>query len=86
MLGFSLQKLMVLAAIIGAVWYGFKYLGRLSEDRKADAKESIKSGRGKDRAARSDGVEEMVRCDACDAFVAANNASSCGREDCPFPG
>jgi len=30
MFGFSLPKLLVTALIIGAVWYGFKYLSRRS--------------------------------------------------------
>ena len=34
----SLQKLLVLAAIVALVWYGFKFVGRLQEARKANAK------------------------------------------------
>lgn len=86
MFGFSLIKLLVLAAIIGAVWYGFKFVGRLDKERKADAKASIRGGRGKHRAAPGDDVEEMVRCEACGAFVVAASARSCGRDDCPFHG
>jgi uncharacterized protein len=87
MLGFSLQKLLVLAAIIGAVWYGFKFMGRIDKQRGADAKASLKAGGGRRRAAPpDDGVEEMVRCETCGAFVAAASAASCGREDCPFRG
>ncbi len=86
MFGFSLVKLLVLAAIIGSVWYGFKFIGRIDKERKASARASIKSGRKRPPAAPDDGVEEMVRCDACDVFVSAGNATSCGREDCPYPG
>ena len=35
MLGFSIQKLLVLASIIAAVWYGFKLVGRLDQTRRA---------------------------------------------------
>ena len=38
MLGYSIQKLLVLAAVIGAVWYGFKFVGRLQQARDAEAK------------------------------------------------
>lgn len=38
MLGFSIQKLLVLAGIIGAVWYGFKLVGRMQQARDAQAK------------------------------------------------
>ena len=34
MLGFSLQKLLVLATIVAAVWYGFRWVSRLQEARK----------------------------------------------------
>ncbi len=38
MLGFSIQKLLVLAGVIGAVWYGFKLVGRMQQARDAQAK------------------------------------------------
>ena len=38
MFGFSLQKLLVLAAIVAAVWYGFKWVSRLQKQRDAEAK------------------------------------------------
>lgn len=38
MFGFSIPKLLVLAAIIGAVWYGFKFVSRRDEARRADDK------------------------------------------------
>lgn len=34
MFGFGIQKLLVLALLIGAVWYGFKFFGRLDESRR----------------------------------------------------
>ena len=91
MFGFSLQKLIVLAGIIGAVWYGFKLVSRLDAARKADARVSgerkPKRGPfGRWRAqtpARSD-TEDMVQCPTCGAYVAAGNTSGCGRGDCPY--
>ncbi len=78
MFGFSLQKLLVLAAIIAAVWYGFKLIGRLDRARKTRLETAGKS-------AAPAGVEDMERCAACDTFVAARDAASCGRDDCPYP-
>jgi hypothetical protein len=49
MLGFSIQKLLVLAAVIGAVWYAFKFVGRLQQARDAEAKGSVKPGGGAKR-------------------------------------
>ncbi len=90
MFGFSLQKLLVLAAIIAAVWYGFKFVGRLQDQRRADAKLRA-SGAGQPKAAGrdSDGsaapvVEEMVECPVCQAFVPARGTSRCERADCPY--
>jgi len=90
MLGFSLQKLIVLAVVIAAVWYGFKFLGRLDQARKASERRVAGDGRARrpsaKRAARDLGAEDMVRCDACGAYVAQNGVVSCGRDDCPYPG
>jgi uncharacterized protein len=35
MFGASLQKLIVLIAIVTAVWYGFRFIGRLAAERRA---------------------------------------------------
>ena len=90
MLGFSLQKLLVLAAIIVAVWYGFKFISRLDASRKAEAKLRRRDG-ARDKAARRPAArkdepeaEDMVQCPACRAYVPAQNASNCGRADCPY--
>jgi uncharacterized protein len=90
MFGFSLQKLLVLAAIVGAVWYGFKLVSRLQEARRleaeADAGERRKAAKrgpsgAKDAAAKA---EDMVQCPVCRTYVAARSAGSCGRPDCPY--
>ncbi len=86
----SIQKLLVLAAIVLAVWYGFKLIGRLSEQRKAERKLDEQRG-GADAGKRPRGnaraelkAEEMEPCPACGAYVAAGKARSCGRADCPY--
>ena len=92
MFGFSLQKLLLLAALVGAVWYGFKLVSRLQEARQLDQSAKVKRRPAKGRPAEGrggkpeakEGVEEMVRCPVCDAFVAARAQSSCGRSDCPY--
>lgn len=90
MFGFSLQKLLVLAAIIGAVWYGFKLVSRLQEARELDAKKP--GGQKPDsiwrRATRAksadQATEDMVQCPACKTYVTAQGTGSCGRPDCPY--
>jgi uncharacterized protein len=82
MFGFSLQKLIVLVAIVVAVWYGFKFIGRLQEARKADA--ALRQNTAKRPGAARNDAEDMVQCPVCQAFVAARSTSSCGRADCPY--
>lgn len=90
MFGFSLSKLLVLAAVIGAVWYGFKLVSRLQEARELDQKKprGQKPGRVWWRATRAKtadrATEDMVQCPVCQTYVAAQGTGSCGRPDCPY--
>ena len=79
MLGFSLTKIVVLVAIVAAVWFGFKCVGRLEKRRKEDL-----AAFRKPNPADIKGVGEMVKCLKCDAFVAANGAMKCVRSNCPY--
>ncbi len=86
MFGFGLQKLLLLALIIGAVWYGYKFFGRLDSSRRKVEKAARAAV---DRAAASraePAAQDMERCETCGDFVAQGSASSCGREACPYPG
>ncbi len=102
MLGFSIQKLLFTVAVVVAVWYGFKWVGRMKEVRERE-REKLRRQAGKDASGGASGnapgdvsgdvsgdtpgdTEEMVECPACGAFVAAQSPKSCGREDCPYPG
>ena len=88
MFGFSFYKLLVLVAVIAAVWYGFKFIGRLQDQRQADAK--LRAGVGRRPSARgaddpgTPAAENMVACPVCQAYVTARNTASCGRTDCPY--
>lgn len=79
MFGFGLTKLLVLVAIIAAVWYGFKFVGRLD-----DARREQQGGRSPRQAAASGrDVEDTVECPVCGAYVVARSADPCDRPDCP---
>ncbi len=88
MFGFSFYKLLVLVAVIAVVWYGFKFIGRLQDQRQADAKLRDSAGRRPSaRGADDPGTpasEDMVACPVCQTYVTARNAASCGRTDCPY--
>lgn len=75
MFGFSFAKILVLAVIVTAVWYGFRWLER----RKANPPVSAKAKAGPEIAA-----EDTVKCPQCGAFVVAKDAANCGRADCPY--
>jgi len=76
MFGFGLGKLLVLVAVIVAVWYGFKLVTRLERERKRRV--------GQQNRQPSDSVEEMEKCRVCGAYVVASGAQNCGRRGCPY--
>jgi uncharacterized protein len=83
MFGFSFAKLLLTAAVIAAVWYGFKWISRLDQQRKREVGRDSGTDNGGEKAV--DGPEDMVACGVCGVYVAAKGARSCGREDCPYP-
>ncbi len=94
MLGFSIQKLLFTVAVVVAVWYGFKWVGRMKQIRDKEAKDRLRrgaqsgnkggSGGGGASGGEQSDAEEMVECAVCGAFVAVRGAKSCGRDDCPY--
>jgi uncharacterized protein len=86
---FSFSKLLVLAAVIGAVWYGFKYVSRLQYQREktAEARDRVerrRDGEPVDTPKGREKAQDMVQCSACMAYVAPKGARNCGRPDCPY--
>ena len=93
MLGFSIQKLLFTVAVLLAVWYGFKWVGRMKVIREKEAKERLRRGTGDsggggsaDASSASGDAEEMVECAVCGAFVAAQGSKDCGKDNCPYQG
>ncbi len=74
---FSISKALALIAILAAVWFGFKLIGRLDEARKRKLAETRRDETRRDAAARDDGrapdgkggVLDLVR-DKSGAYVA----------------
>ena len=86
MFGFGLQKILLLAVIIGAVWYGFKFFGRLDGSRrKVERAARAAADRVAEKRAQP-AAQDMERCETCGDFVAVGSAAPCGREACPYPG
>ena len=74
---FGFGKILVLAVIIAAVWYGFKFVGRLQAKRQ----EEVKDARREDV---SKNAGDMVKCSQCAAYVVAGGAANCGESECPY--
>jgi uncharacterized protein len=82
MFGFpSLTKLLVLVAIISAIWFGFRLLGQLDRQRREIARKEKERARAHASTPRQ--VDDMVKCDICDSFI-ARGSKACERADCPF--
>lgn len=61
---FSFQKLLVLFAVLAAIWYGFKLVNRLDQARKQKLKEEARgggSGGVSASSSRDDGVVDLVQ-------------------------
>ncbi|WP_042693225.1 hypothetical protein [Azospirillum sp. B506] len=90
----SLSKILLLALVIGAVWFGWRWVNRVQEIGRARSAARRRDG-GRDAAAggspRSPGAyaptleaEDMEKCPECGAYVAPRSAVSCGRPACPY--
>ena len=84
MFGFSLAKFLVLALVVAAIWYGFKYMNRLEEVRRMLRQMQQRPPRPASRPAASLKAEDLVLCRTCNAYVAGHGAGPCGRPDCPW--
>ncbi|MCP5366594.1 MAG: hypothetical protein H6906_03665 [Hyphomicrobiales bacterium] len=93
MFGLSLTKILFTLLAVAAIWYAFKWLNRVQDNRDARPGGRVKGGarprpaRGTSASANDDpDVEDMVACPVCGDFVTARGARACGRGDCPYPG
>ena len=74
---FGFGKILILAVIITAVWYGFKFVGRLQAKRQEELKDARREGNSKDAG-------DMVKCPQCAAFVVEGGAAKCSKSECPY--
>lgn len=61
MFGFSLGKLVILAGILLAVWFGFKWVGKLEADRKERLRQAEKEGRGASQGEKGGGFASRFK-------------------------
>ncbi|MBI3708301.1 MAG: hypothetical protein HY246_11580 [Proteobacteria bacterium] len=82
MFGFSFWKVIVLVAVISAVYFGYRWLQMWEKERRAAQERADNRAAG--QLGRQGTAEELAACAVCGAFV-ARSARACGRRDCPYP-
>ncbi|WP_448191149.1 hypothetical protein [Azospirillum sp. sgz301742] len=87
----SFSKLILLALVIGAVWFGWRWFQRVDAVRRehlrrqAAPRPAASPHRGaQPEPARDVSAEDMEKCPECGAYVAPRSATSCGRTGCPY--
>jgi len=80
-----LSKLLTLLALIGAVWWLFRWVDRFNRMRRQLAEEAQRrpARPTADPFAGQAAAEDMTRCPVCGVYVPARQARACGRADCP---
>jgi len=79
-MGGVIGKFILIALVIAAVWYAFKYAGRIDEIHRAIKRRQPPPGPVKPQAIQA---EDLVECRVCGSYVAVSSAKACGRPDCP---
>jgi hypothetical protein len=77
MLGGPLGKLLILIAVVVAVWYGWKYVNRVNQVRAEQRRRATR------RSAQAIEAEDMRKCLVCGTYV-TGRPGGCGRTDCPY--
>lgn len=92
MFGLSLTKILFTIMVVLAVWYGYRWIGRVHARRRVELDEQMRremrqaSKRRPDRSGGATKAEDLVPCGTCGSYVPARGPRNCGRADCPYPG
>ncbi|MHC8508544.1 MAG: hypothetical protein ACYYKD_03965 [Rhodospirillales bacterium] len=88
MLGLSIGKILLTAAVILAVWQGYKWVGRAQRIRDAarkgkrgGAEDSSASGAASTARADDAPTQDMAPCPRCGVYVVAGASHTCGGDD-----
>ena len=79
-------KILLTAAVVAIIWFGFKHMGRMAELRRRDAANPPRPSaepQGGDHRGPAE-AETMVECRVCGTWQPSRSARSCGRSDCPY--
>lgn len=79
----SLSKLITLALIVLAVWYGFKWLQQFNTARQRRADRHARR-EGQDAGRPPVPTEDMTKCSVCGVYVPTRGTPPCPRAECPL--
>lgn len=93
---FSIQKIVVFAIIIAALWLGFRLISNMDKKRKAEERQAgrvrsswrdrfTRRGEAQRGGGATAGQVEMAACRQCGDYVPASGAKACGKAGCPYP-
>ena len=86
MFGISFAKLLLLVAVLAAVWFGFRYLQARTRATELPRRDGRPVGPAPGRShteAPPGATEDLLKCPICATYVARNTAR-CSRPDCPY--
>jgi uncharacterized protein len=76
----TLPKILLIVLVIGAVWWWH----RRNQIRRREQAELDRNPHTNAKSKPAKPIEDMAQCEVCGAYVPANGASRCGRDNCPF--
>ena len=88
---FTLQKLVALIAVLGAVLAAYRFISRLEtatkpkEQKKASWFNRVKVRTAKSQRPKVPAAEKTIECQRCGTYFVAGTKPVCDDKQCPFP-
>ncbi|MGE5476264.1 MAG: hypothetical protein ACM3Q1_06390 [Bacteroidales bacterium] len=77
-------KFLLTAAVVAIIWFGFKYLQRVTELRERAAARRPEPGHPRfEPVDNGESVQDLVKCPRCSTYR-SSKLGSCGQEGCPY--
>lgn len=89
----SFSKLLLLAVVVGLVWFGWRWVARVQAvgrarmeggGKPAPSPKPERANAAPFAARPVPAAEDMEKCPECGAYVVPRSAVSCGRPACPY--
>jgi uncharacterized protein len=79
------MKFLVFIVLVVSLWYVMRWIQEAAVSRRVDQR-SADRATGSPRQQTVPRATDMKACSRCGAYVPAEFPTSCGRQDCPYPG